>query len=168
MEKAEYLKTLEEIEWFNHPQNDQKRLTNKINESEGDYYLDLHHFSFFSEDFFSEEDYKKLFDELEQVTGLKVVGTEIHTDENENTISVTGNANEKAYAMTFDLDEFAMVPQVEEQLNDLFEQLNLDSRLLWLPLESDIYFYVFIPVQLYKRAVEKGIIPEESDYTETL
>ncbi|GAA3511722.1 hypothetical protein GCM10022393_26800 [Aquimarina addita] len=161
MNKKQYLKSLEEIGWFDYPQNDRDQIINKINKSENNYHLDLHHFSFFIDDFRSIEDYKSFMKELKEIGGIAFQSAEIRTNEDENSISLKVHMGKKEFEMNFDLDEFTIIPQIEENFNDLFANFEIDSRLFWLPLESEIFFYALIPFELYKKATIKDMIPME-------
>jgi len=166
--KETYLKTLDEIEWFKYPQNSRDKIASKLNESNDNFYLDLHHLSFFNDDFYSIKDYKELLENITQITGLNFLSTEFDLDEKANKVKVKIATEEKSIKMKFDLGEYMMIPQIDKEINKLAEKFELDSRFLWLPLESDIFFYVYIPVKLYKQAVKKGVIPKDSEYLDSL
>ncbi|HEX8561977.1 MAG TPA: hypothetical protein VF676_03250 [Flavobacterium sp.] len=164
----EYLERLNSIGWFDYPQNDRKILTDKINESTDDFYLHLHHFAIFSEDFYEIEDYINILKTLNEISGVNFEFPEFNVNDDDNIINIKFTITDNKFELNFDMNEPIMIPQIESEFNAVFHKLNLNSRLLWLPLESGIYFYVFIPVELYKKAVKDGIIPEESEYFESL
>ncbi len=165
---ADYVKVLDELEWFKYPQNNREEITEKILKSEEHVHLDLHHFSFFSDDFYQVKDYKTLLEDVQTVTGIAFSSSKIELDESNSTIRVETVVEGETIEIEFDTDDVIIVPQVEAALNNLFERLNLESRILWLPLESDIFFYSFIPLPLYKEAVKVGLIPKDTTYFNSL
>ncbi|UUC45979.1 hypothetical protein [Flavobacterium cerinum] len=161
--KQAYLAALDEIGWFDLPQNDRSKIEAKINESNGDFYLSLHHLTFLAEDFETEDGFKDLIATFQTITGIRFQSVDFDFNEDKMELKIIAKTDTQTITTWVDMSEYP-VSEVEGILNEIINEIGMETHFVWLPLESEILFYVFVPHELYMKAVKKGIIPQDDYY----
>ncbi|RZJ70744.1 hypothetical protein [Flavobacterium sp.] len=165
--KQAYLDALDEIGWFDFPQNNRAQIEAKINESDSDLYLSLHHLHLFAEDFESDEGFVDVIEKFQAIAGINFQSVDFDFDEAEMEFKITAAVDGKTITTWIDRSEYP-VSEIEQTLNHLLDNSGSETHFVWLPLESELLFYVFVPHELYMKAVKKGVIPQDDQYIEAL
>jgi hypothetical protein len=167
--KTEYLNALVEIGWYDYLQNNREKIEASFTDDNADeFHLNLHHLTILNDDFETVDGYKNLFKKVEKITEIPFLSSDFELDEDSNELSVSIKTKTKTISLEFDMNDEYIVQEIPKSINHLVDEHQLESNFLWLPLESEIMFYVFIPADLCIKAVNIGVLPKSDDYIDQL
>lgn len=168
---AAYLNALEDIGWFSLPQNDKVKMENHLSGiKEGKHFFNiLVHIDRDAEGFEDGDDYKKLFDEMAAISGLEVVSSEFeYTMIGFGEDELTGTVVTKNGTYECGLEE--LMGWLDGDFAETFinEEVlpgeGVEGRFFMLPATDQIAQYTFIPREMYDKAIEAGILPDDPEY----
>ena len=165
-----YVKALEEIDWFDLPQNDQKKIEQKLLKEKDPicYALVLDHLHLDTEGFEFVKDYEELFEKIVKLSGLKITSKNFKEDKKNGDLKITIKTKNRTYEYSIDMENFGDWIDgnfIEKFINEeIFKGEKIESRLMALPPLDQTLEFVFIPKEVHKSAVKKGIIPSDMEY----
>ncbi len=165
-DKQVYIDTLESIGWFELPQNDKEKITERVNENKDANYclFALTHVGFDGESFDEIDDYDSIIKEFLQYPSCNHLKAEVSGDHETLYIKINGKSE---YFVEIDLEEtFGWFnSEVLDFLNDeVFSNEGIEERWINLPPCDQCAEMIFVPTDLYDKAIEHGILPENEDY----
>lgn len=168
--KEAYLGALESIGWFDLQNNNKKEIEDRIEDFEDPitYAFVLYHLWFDAEGFDEDTSYASLLDELIEVSGLEVSEKNVRYNEENQSVEITLTTPKASYSYIVNLEEFG--DWVDEDFIDSFmneevlEGEGIRSRFFPIPPSDQTMQFVFVPEELFVKAIEHGIIPGSMDY----
>jgi len=168
---AAYLDALEAIGWFSLPQNNRVKMEEHISGiSDSNFFLYiLAHLTRDAEGFDNGDEYKNLFSELAAISGINVVSAEFEYD-------VIGfGEDELTGTVVTDRDTYKCV--LEELMGwldgdfvdwfvneEVLPKEGIESRFFMLPTADQMAQYTFVTQEMYDKAIEAGILPDDPEY----
>jgi hypothetical protein len=156
-----YIKMLEEINWFDNPHVKKEEVINNLNKSTFPPY-----FGTYLRQLGFTTDYEGQ-DQLEDVLNATLEFIPNSSFEiNEDGLLIKVNGNE--YILDIDINEFEAGEGeegfVETELNEILEKENIEYRFYNLPPDDETCSFIYTKPEIYKNALEKGIIPDFMGY----
>jgi hypothetical protein len=164
-----YIKALMDIGWFEQPQNKIEEIAAQLLrfEDNNHFVLALSQLSFDAEGFESAAEYTKVMHDLANLAGVKLTSVELEynfTDESDTMNGKITTAND-IYYLEFENLIGWFDPEVVDFFNeDVLEGEGVEGRIFDLPAVDQFAQFVFVPRDLYDKAIENGLIPEDADY----
>jgi hypothetical protein len=165
-----YLEALASIGWFDFPQNNKEKIAahlSHLGDGSKDFVLSLSHLSFDAEGFDSAEEYKDVLSQIAKLAGVTLISVEMEyasSEEFEGTISVKITTANNSYELELEGLIGWFDPDFAEFINnDILAGENIEERIFDLPTMDQCHQFVFISPDLYDKAIESCIIPDEED-----
>ncbi|WP_116789140.1 hypothetical protein [Flavobacterium psychrotrophum] len=164
-----YIKTLMDIGWFEQPQNKIDEIAAQLLrfEDNNHFVLALSHLSFDAEGFESADEYKKVLHDMAKLAGIKFTSIELDFSFSEEADTLNGDVITANDSYWLELENLIgwFDPEVVDFMNDdVLEGEGVEGRIFDLPAVDQFAQFVFVPRELYDKAVEHGLIPEDADY----
>ena len=156
-----YIKLLEDIKWFNNPFINKEEIIEKINNSNfPPYYATyLTQFSYDAE--YGGED--QLNDVLNTVTRI-IPNSKFEIIDDGIILTINGNN----YTILLEIDEFEVGEGresfIETEINEILKKENSEYLFYELPPADESASLIFVKPEVYKDALEKGVIPDFMGY----
>lgn len=156
-----YINLLEEINWFDNPYVNKEELIEQINESTYPPYFGtfLSQLGYLSE--YGGED--QLNDVLNAVVQF-IPNSDFAIEENGVLFRVNGNE----YPIELNVEDFEVGEGqesfVETVINEILRRENSEYQFYELPHSDEASSLIFVKPEVYKKAVETGVIPDEMGY----
>ena len=156
-----FIEMLEKIDWFNNPYVKKEEVINSINKSTfppyfGTYLRQL--------GFTTDCEGKDQLEDVLNATLEFIPNSSFEITEDRVLIKI----NENEYKLDIDIYEFEAGEGdegfVETELNDILEKENIEYRFYNLPPDDETCSYIFTKPEIYKNALENGIIPDFMGY----
>lgn len=166
---AAYIKALSDIGWFEQPQNKIEEIAAQLlrYEDNNHFVLALSHLSFDAEGFESGAEYAKVLHDMAGLAGVTLTEVSLEynfSDEGDAMNGKVTTANDIYYLELEDLIGW-FDPEVVDFVNDdILEGEEVEGRIFDLPAIDQCAQFVFVPRELYDKAIENGLIPEDADY----
>jgi hypothetical protein len=167
--KDSYFKALEDIDWFNFSNVSKETISKrleKIKENER-FVFCLYDLSFDAEGFEDNNSYKSLLEEIIKITGLKNYKVDVKYIGEINSIKIKIKTKNNEYEYCINLNEtedWIDSDVIDEYINNLLVGEGMDRIFLPIPPEDQTVQFIYIKEDIYERAIEAGIIPEEQGY----
>ncbi|WP_294824611.1 hypothetical protein [uncultured Flavobacterium sp.] len=169
--KEAYLKALDGIGWFSLPQNDRAKTEKHLSgiSNNKNFFFTLAHIVRDAEGFDDGREYKELFDEMAAMSGINVVSAEFEykmigfgEDELTGTV-VTEKGSYKC--VLEELMGWLDGDFVDWFINqEVLPKEGIESRFFMLPATDQMAQYAFMPQEMYDKAIETGILPDDPEY----
>lgn len=165
-----YLDALSAIGWFDFPQNNKEEIAAYLSQLGDDskyFVLGLSHLSFDAEGFESADEYKQVLYDMAKLAGLTLKSVELEYAFSEEGDRLNGKitTDRDSYWIEFENLIGWFDPELVDFINDdILEGEGIEGRIFDLPAIDQCAQFVFVPRELYDKAVENGIIPEGADY----
>jgi|GEM_PF-2253536 len=166
---AAYIKALSDIGWFDQPQHTIEEVAAQVlrYEDNNHFVLALSQLSFDAEGFESGAEYAKVLYDMAALAGVKLTSVELDFNFSEEADTLTGTVTTEndSYWLEFENLVGWFDPEVVDFMNDeVLEGEGVEGRIFDLPAIDQFTQYVFVPRELYDKAIENGLIPEDADY----
>jgi hypothetical protein len=166
--KNEYLQALENIGWFNFSNNHKEEIKNRLNKTKENIYFAscLYDLCFDAEDFEDDEDYKYLLERIIKIMHIKEFKLDVEylKDNNNVKIEIEIKNNVYKYYVNFD-EEAGWIGVIDEYINKkILVEENINKKFLPIPSYDETIKFIYMTNEIYEKAIEIGIIPEEKKY----
>jgi hypothetical protein len=172
--KVAYLEALKNIGWFDFSNNTKEeigdRIDHELNKSKenADFMFCLYDLWFDREGFEEDDDYKFLLEEIIEIIKLNCKLT-VEYSKFENNIKIQIKTENNVY--TYYVNNFRYVSGwIDEKIIEVYINYDLlygektNKIFIELPSSDQTVQFVYMPEEIYKKAIEVGIIPEDKDY----
>jgi hypothetical protein len=167
--KNEYLKVLENIGWFNFSSNTKDEINNRLNESEKteDFMFCLYDLWFDTEGFEDSDDYRFLLEQIMEIIKLTEYKLNVEYIKQNDLVKIKMETKNSIYTHYANLIEDSS--RIEDNVinefinNKLLVGENTGKKFIQLPSSDQTIQFVYMPGNIFQKAIENGIIPEE-DY----
>lgn len=165
-----YLEALAGIGWFDFPQNNKEEIAahlSRLGDDSKDFVLSLSHLSFDAEGFDSADEYRDVLYKMVKLAGITLTSVEmeyVSSEESEDTLSVKITTANNSYELELEGLVGWFDPDFTEFINnDILSGENIEGRIFDLPTMDQCHQFIFVSPELYDKAIEGFVIPDEED-----
>ncbi|MES2487138.1 MAG: hypothetical protein V4581_14470 [Bacteroidota bacterium] len=167
--KDAYMAALTEIGWFDLPQNNKEQIAELLSgyEDNEHFVLGLSHLSFDAEGFESADEYKKVLHDMAILAGITLTSTHLDFSFFEEADTLNGEVTTATGNYWFELENLIgwFDPEIVDFMNEsVLAGENIEARIFDLPSVDQCVQFVFVPREMYDKAIDNGIIPEDAGY----